>query len=120
MLNGGNNYVCQCRTGYTGNNCQFQIQPIQPVCIDADTYNCPFYAANNLCNGVINGILVRNQCPKSCNCCNSLTLQPQPMPPVTQAPQCIDKYSNCGSLVASNSCNTYPIYDLCKRSCKIC
>jgi hypothetical protein len=116
LLN-GNSFICQCPNGFSGNNCQ---QISQPSCLDSDTYNCPFYANNNLCSGFLNGISVRSLCPRSCKCCNTYSLpQPQPVPIPIQE-QCTDKYSNCVSLVASNSCNSYPIYDLCKRSCKLC
>jgi hypothetical protein len=46
-------------------------------------------------------------CPISCNTC-------------TPSPSCTDTYSSCSSWVASNYCNLYPVYALCKKSCNLC
>lgn len=100
-------YTCSCLNGYSGTTCQ--ISP-STSCVDPNTANCAYYLANNFCSNIysVNGITIPNLCPKSCNNCNS------------SVSTCSDVYTSCSAWVASNYCNLYPVYALCKKSCNLC
>ena len=105
-------YQCSCLNGYSGTNCQTMTST---TCVDTNSVSCQIYAASNFCSNMYsyNGIAIPTYCPKSCNMCSSST--------VTAAPAtCTDLSTSCSSWVASNYCNLYPVYALCKRSCNLC
>lgn len=103
-------YECICGFGYSGARCQIApaLNNNTPNCQDKDTIMCKIYSGNKFCNGAyyINGVLVSDYCPKSCNRCN--------------LPQCSDSNQNCSKWASMNFCKNYPIFELCKSSCKLC
>ena len=52
-----NSYTCTCVNGYSGNDCQTAPSS---NCVDSNTPNCQYYAANNLCSSIysINGVTI--------------------------------------------------------------